>query len=82
MPASTFTFQDQEYTFAPEQDIGISELRHIKRWFPDLGDYQAFTTAASFGDPDAIACVIWVAQRKAGERVREPINFPDFSSVK
>ena len=80
MPESTFSFQGEEYTFAPERDIGISELRNIKGWFPDLGDYQAFTAAASFGDPDALACLVWIAQRKAGaKRIKDPTNFPDFS---
>lgn len=80
MPASTFTFNGEEYDFSPETDIGISELRHIKSWYSDLGDYQAFTTGIMLGDPDAVACLIWIAQRKAGEkRVREPLNFPDFS---
>ena len=80
MPESTFTYNGEEYSFSPERDIGISELRHIKSWFSDLGDYQAFVTAASLGDPDALACLIWIAQRKAGvKKVREPISFPDFS---
>jgi hypothetical protein len=80
MPESTFKFNGEDLTFSPEQDIGISELRHIKAWFPDLGDYQTFTMQASLGDPDAVACIIWIAQRKAGnKKVREPINFPDFS---
>jgi hypothetical protein len=80
MPESTFTYNGEEYNFSPERDIGISELRHIKNWFPDLGDYQSFTVASTLGDPDAMASIIWIAQRKAGvKKVREPISFPDFS---
>ncbi len=79
MPASTFTFKGEELSFSPERDIGLTELRNIKGWFPDLGDYQAFTIAASLGDPDALACLIWIAHRKAGKKIKDPTNFPDFS---
>ena len=81
MPESTFKFQGEEYTFAPERDIGIAELRFIKNWFGlPLGTYNGLTAAASLGDPEAIASIIWIAQRKAGvKRIREPMNFPDFS---
>jgi hypothetical protein len=81
MPESVFTFQNKEYSFAPERDLGISELRHIKAWFGlPMGTYNGLTSAAVMGDPDALACIIWVAQHKAGvKNAREPMSLPDFS---
>jgi hypothetical protein len=84
MPESTFQFQNREYTFAPERDIGISELRHIKQWFPGSGlwTYNALTASTAMGDPDALACVVWIAMKKAGvKNLREPKALPDFSIV-
>ena len=80
MPESTFTFQDKDYTYAPEHDIGISELRRIKNWYPSLGDYTTFTAASALGDPEALLCVIWIGMKKAGvPRLTEPMRLPNFS---
>ena len=82
MPESTFQFQGKEYSFAPERDVGISELRHIKQWFPGsgLGTYNGLTASTAMGDPDALACVVWVAMKKAGvKNLRDPKSLPDFS---
>lgn len=81
MPESVFTFQNKEYNFTPEKDLGISELRHIRSWYGlPLGTYNGLTNAAVMGDPDALACIIWVAQKKAGvKNVRDPMHLPDFS---
>lgn len=81
MPESTFTYQGTQYQFSTESDIGISELRHIKQWYgSELGSYTGLTNRASYGDPDALSCIIWVALRKAGvQRLTEPMRLADFS---
>ncbi len=80
MPDSTFNFKGDEYTFNPEVDLGIGMLRQIKRWYPSIGTYTAFTQAATYGDPDALSCIVWVAQQRAGRtRIAEPMRSPDFS---
>lgn len=80
MPDSTFTYNGQELSFSTTRDIGINELRHIKNWYgSELGSYTGLTNLSAHGDPDALACVIWIAMRKAGLKPREPMNMPDFA---
>ncbi len=80
MPDSTFTLHGTEYSFAAERDLGIRELRQIKQWYPALGSYKALTTASTIGDPDALSCLIWIAQKRAGTpRLQEPMRSADFA---
>ncbi len=67
-----------EYIFDPFRDLTVSTLRHIKQWYgPELGRLGPFVLAFGQGDPDAIACAVWVVRRKAGENPPEPSRAPD-----
>ena len=69
----------KQYVFDPGADLTVGGLRHFKSWYgEELGRYQRFLRAFAEGDPDAMACVVWVLKRKAGESTPEPQNMPDF----
>lgn len=61
------------------RDLTVSRLRQMKQWFgAEYGKYTPFITLLVEGDVDALACVVWIAQSKAGEKPQEPRNL-DFS---
>lgn len=60
----SFKFQGKDYQFEDTQ-LGLGEARWIKR---ETGLYgQKFFEAVQTLDPDAIACLIVLAMRRAGE---------------
>ena len=76
----SFTFRDKPYTFTPERDLTLRTLECIYDWYgKDIGTYKRFMEA--FGDIDAhaIACVIWIARRKASENPPGPKDMEDFA---
>ena len=79
MPNSVFTHLGVELTFDPTTDIGLVELRTIKKWYGPLGTYTSLTMAAALGDPEALACIIWIARRKAGKPATDPARLANFS---
>lgn len=76
-------YRDHEYSFDPNRDLTLRNLRAIKGWYgSELGSFTAFNAALGAGDPDALACVIWIVRTKAGEQnVREPQRMEDFAIV-
>jgi hypothetical protein len=75
--AINITWRGREYTYDPPNDLTVGTLRQIKSWYPELGTYYGFDIAWRRGDPDAIACVMWVLQRKSGENAVEPRRLTD-----
>jgi hypothetical protein len=74
-------YDGRDYAFVPKQDLTLVRLRQMKQWFGvELGRWAPFMNAFAQGDPDAIACVIWIVRNKAGETgVPEPRMMMDFS---
>lgn len=77
------TFEGREYPLDLTELLTLSNLRKIKQWYGlELGGMISFQEAFRLGDPDAVACAIWMARRAAGdENVPEPQNMPDFSII-
>ena len=77
------TYKSKTYQFDPNRDLTLRNLRQIKGWYGrELGSFTAFNDALGAGDPDALACVIWICRTKAGEtNVRDPQNMEDFAIV-
>ena len=77
------TYKGKTYAFDPNRDLTLRTLRHIKGWYGrELGTFTAFNSALGEGDPDALACVIWICRTKAGEtNVRPPQEMEDFAIV-
>lgn len=77
------TFKNKSYSFDPNRDLTLRNLRLIKGWYGrELGSFTAFNAALGEGDPDALACVIWICRTKAGDsNVPEPQRMEDFSIV-
>ena len=73
-------WQDRDYEFDPPKDLTLSRLRLIKSWFPGIGTYLRFVTSYGDGDPDALACVMWLIKTKAGESCPEPVSMTDFAA--
>ena len=68
------------YEFDDDRDLTLSAMRHIKKWFPELGDFTSFRLGYLRGDPDALACVRWIVLGKAGVQPNPPPTNPaDFS---
>ncbi len=65
-------FEGKSYDYEPTRDLGVGEMRTIKGWYPEIGRYTPFLAACSEGDPDALACLLWLLRSKAGEHPREP----------
>ncbi len=76
-------YRSKSYNFDPNRDLTLRNLRAVKGWYgKELGTFTAFNEALGAGDPDALACVIWICRTKAGEQnVREPMNMEDFAIV-
>ncbi len=75
-----FEFDGTPYSFDPDRDLTLRNLRSIKSWFGQMGTFSAFLDAFGAGDPDACACVVWMAKNHAGERnVLDPLRMADFS---
>ena len=73
-------YRGKTYSFDPNQDLTLRRLRAVKGWYKELGSFSAFNTALGQGDPDALACLIWICKQKAGEvNVREPMMMEDFA---
>ena len=80
-----------EFEFDPDRYLTRSHLSHIKGWFPnsDLWQYWGFQQALGVGDPDAVACAMWMVRRKEGFTQNNPeprsfarkIGAPDDFSV-
>lgn len=79
MPEMTYELNGSTLRFNPERDLSVSTLRHIELWFKDMDGYMPVSQRMALGDPDAIACLIWIAKRKNGESVREPRQSEDFA---
>lgn len=73
-------FDGKEYEFNAHRDLTIVRLRQMKAWFGlELGRWSPFILALGQGDPDAVACVVWIVRTKAGEKnVPEPRLMMDF----
>lgn len=64
----------------PEYELKRSELtmgvlRQFKAWYgPPYGKFLTFTQLLLEGDAEAWGCAIWLCQRNAGEKPRNPQN--------
>lgn len=76
-PVWHIKYNGKDYTFCAQDQLGVTELRRFKQWFPHLGTYLSFVGAVSEGDPDAACCVAWIVQRAANEEVPEPDRITD-----
>ncbi len=71
------TYGGKEYEFNPHA-LTLSQLRHVKAWYPDLGTWTRFFAGFVSGDPDAFACAVWVCRKNEGEQnVPEPNRMDD-----
>lgn len=60
-------------------DLTMGVLRQFKQWFgPQYGKFLTFTQLLLEGDAEAWACAIWLVQRNAGEKPRNP-QYMDFA---
>ncbi len=75
-------FNGRTYLFSPLSHLTLGPHRQIKQWFPDLGTYRGFMAAFTAGDPDAIACALWLVRRAEGEmNVPEPNRMPADTNI-
>ena len=62
------------------RDITSGALRQMKGWYGrDYGAFMPFITLLATGDVDAISSALWLAKRKAGERVPADPSFIEFN---
>lgn len=60
-------------------DLTMGVLRQFKQWFgTPYGKFLTFTQLLLEGDAEAWACAIWLCQRNAGEKPRDP-QYMDFA---
>jgi hypothetical protein len=74
-----FEYNGKTYLFNPRKDLTYSALSHIKAWYGELGRYLNLLQGWIYGDPDAVACVVWIVLRRENENPPEPNRFEDFS---
>ena len=61
-------------------DITASVLRQMKGWYGrEYGSFLGFITLLAQGDVDALSCALWLARRKAGERVPQDPSMVEFN---
>ena len=64
-PQWQVTVDGVDSIYDPWVDLTLGRMRQIKQWYPDIGTVRAFNTAFLNGDPDAMACVLWIIALKA-----------------
>ena len=73
-------YDGRDYYYDPDKHLTVGRLRQIKQWFPQLGTWNAFNQGFYQGDPDVLACIIWIVRNANDEKgVPEPNMIPDFS---
>lgn len=61
-------------------DLTAGALRQMKGWYGrEYGAFMPFMQLLATGDVDAIACAMWLAKKKAGEKVPADPSFIDFN---
>ena len=73
----------KEYTFDPNRDLTLRKMRQLKGWYgKEFASYSGLMAAIGAGDPDALACLVWIGRTAAGDgNVREPHMMEDFSLI-
>ena len=71
---------DEEYTLDMDEDVKCSHLRQISKWYPGLGTFASLYINLLRGDPDAVACAIWLVRSARGVNPNpNPRDLEDFS---
>lgn len=80
-PRWVLNIDGEELTLDMDTDVMVSTLRQIRKWYPELGDFSSLYIGMLRGDPDAVACSIWLARsiHHPGEPNPAPRDMPDFS---
>lgn len=56
-----------------QSDFTMGRMRHAKQWFgAEYGEYLTLLQKFMRGDADAVAFVVWIAMKVAGENPVEP----------
>lgn len=84
--------EGEEYDLSLDDEVMCSHLRQIQKWYPHIPTYLALYNGLIMGDPDAVACAIWICRlsenlrrQAAGDDLipnPNPRDMDDFSVMK
>ena len=79
-PRWVLRLDGEEYVLDLDADVYCSQLRQIAKWYPQLGTFAGLYINLLRGDPDSVACAIWLARSKHGVNPNpSPRDIEDFS---
>ena len=79
-PRWALRLDGEEYDLDLDHDVSCSQLRQIGKWYGGLGTYAGLYLNLLRGDPDAVACAVWLARSKHNVSPNpNPRDIEDFS---